>query len=250
MNLDRSYSGQTANKTGRSGDPILGVVWHETASPNPDNPHGTLKFNLAASVGSSYHYLIARDGTVFEYLDPAAWIAWHAGKKNRFQSSELVLGGTRYVGMGVNRVTIGIELDGKADGTPATAAQLASAVELARSFVAAWNIPLDRSRHFTHKELTTLGYRSDPRCVDLDALLLLARRTEPVYSRAYRVTSSPALLRSAPERQAANIVDRLDAGVEFRSDGITFGETVDGSDEWLHTADQRGFIHSSIVERV
>jgi N-acetylmuramoyl-L-alanine amidase len=165
--LDTSYLNRTPNKSTRqAGSTWLFVVWHETASPNPENPHGTLKYNLSATVQSSYHYLIARDGTIFHYVDERYHVAWHAGV------GEYTLG-TRITDL--NGRSIGVELDGKNDGTPATPTQLTSAGKLAAFFKDAYGIALSSAYHVTHAAVALpKGRKVDPKCATIAQILQAA----------------------------------------------------------------------------
>lgn len=159
------YLNRSPNKNNRRSSAIYcAVLWHETASPNPDNPRGTLNFNLSRDVGSSYHYLIARTGDIFAYVDPIAYTAWHAGK------STLVVDGATYKDFAVSEATIGIEIDGRNNGESLTAYQLDSAARLALFCEEAFGIPLDREHHVTHAQVAP-GRKTDPKCTTPEAIL-------------------------------------------------------------------------------
>lgn len=167
--FDDSYLNKTTNKWPRDpGERIEFVVDHETASPNADDPHGTLNYNLAASVQSSYNYLIARDGTIFHYIDEKKYIAYHAGVASHARG---------YAGWYVNVHSIGVEIDGPNDGTPITQAQTDALVALKLYFLDEYGIPLDRSYHLGHKEVAP-GYKSDPKCCSLDLVIQLTQEAD------------------------------------------------------------------------
>lgn len=190
MQFDDTYLNQTVNKTARGqGFRPEFIVYHETASPNPNNPHGTLKYNLARSVGSSYHYLIARNGTIYRYLDESLYIAWHAGKNSRWRG---------YAGADVNTFSIGIELDGANNGTPITAAQRASTVDLVIWLCTRYGIPLLPEFHPRHSQVAP-GYKSDPRGADpveilADVRARMATAAPPPKGMPYGVEVHPRLL--------------------------------------------------------
>lgn len=166
VNVD--WLNRTANKWPRGTNPMPSfVVWHETASPNPDNSAGTLNFNLPAAIQSSYHYLIGRDGTIYWYIDEQAWIAYHAGLHSAARG---------YIEWGVNVNSIGIELDGRNDGTPITPAQRDAAVKLLLYFRDEYRIPLQRAYHIAHKEAAP-GYKIDPKGYSVDTLLQIANQS-------------------------------------------------------------------------
>src|SRR5215216_295287 len=138
MQTDTSYLNRTPNKTPRTGQTIEFVVWHETASPNPQNPRGTLDYNLRPDVKSSYHYLIAVDGTIYCYVDPRAYIAWHAGKHSDARG---------YHEWDVNVHSIGVEIDQDNSGKPITVAQRSAAADLMLQLQRDFNIPLTEACH-------------------------------------------------------------------------------------------------------
>lgn len=252
FNMD--YIDETPNKTPRqaSQNKIKGIVWHETASNNPDNPIGTLEYNKKPEAQSSYNYLVARDGTIYFYVDESMYIAWHAGKKNKWEHSEITFpDGSYYRGLDVNAVTIGIELDGRNNGEPSTKAQYDSAVYLGIYLCDKWGIPATREYHFTHAELTTQNYKSDPRCVNLDELVEDIRNRivyeSPVigFNMGYAMLLITATVRSGPSRNYPTL-DYRKHGTPKKIVLAMRGERVSGSDVW-YLLDGIGFVHSSGV---
>lgn len=243
------YLNRTANKTpGRP--PWLGVICHETQSPNPDNPHGTLNYNLDPDVGSSYHDLIGRDGVRYRYLDAEQWIAWHAGV-----NTLIWVDGEQYAGGEVNYGFIGIELDGACDGTPATEAQLATMAALLNEYGAAYGFPCDAQHLIMHSQAVAAvdpDYRSDARCTTIDELVQLCH-AQPIsldtYERRYRVRYDRSVVRQGPGR-AFPIVGYVDSGREFSADSIKFGEPIDSDDRWIHGLSGIGFISATAVELI
>lgn len=171
MGFDTSYLNRTANKWPRTGgtQQIELVVWHETASPSPDNPKGTLNYNLPKAIQSSYNYLIARNGTIYHYIDERLWISYHAGLHSAARG---------YIEWQVNVRSLGVELDGRNDGTPITAAQRDAAIQLMIYFRNSYGIPIEREYHLHHKEVAP-GYKSDPRGYSATTLVDLARKQAP-----------------------------------------------------------------------
>lgn len=164
--FDNRYLNRTANKTARgAGQTIEFVVWHETASPSPDNPLGTLEYNLSSAVQSSYNFLVARDGTIFHYVDERSWITWHAGVSSSARG---------YEGWLVNVHSIGVEVDGPNNGTPITPKQRDAITALILFFRDALGIPIDRAHHLGHKEVAP-GYKSDPQAYSVDRIVELAQ---------------------------------------------------------------------------
>ena len=161
MLFNCDYLNRTPNKTARqAGEPLPDhAVWHETESPNPDNPAGTLKYNLLPTVQSSYNILIARDGTAYLYVDGRFYVAWHAGNSRLGVWSNYQ----------VNVRCWGIEVDGKGDGTPPTEAQWATMIAVAQ-WLQRQGVPLDRAHHHAHKEIAP-GRKRDPEGYTVDELI-------------------------------------------------------------------------------
>lgn len=241
------------NKTANKSDgcpPWRGIIVHETASPNPDNPAGTLNYNLAASVGSSYHDLIGRDGVRYRYLDPEQYVAWHAGVNTR-----IWVDGQQYDGGEVNAWFLGIELDGACDGTPATPAQLATTAEVLNEYGQRYVFLPDAEHLIMHAkavEPIDPDYRSDARCTTIAELVDLCA-AGPVdltsYERRYRVRYNRSIVRQGPARSFP-IVGYVDAGREFLADSLKFGEPIEGDDRWIHASSGAGFISRTAVERL
>lgn len=250
MQTNSEYLNLTANKSPGS-PPWHFFIIHETQSPNPDNPDGTLSYNLDPDVGSSYHDLIGRDGVQYRYLDPEQYVAWHAGVNTR-----VWVDGVQYDGGGVNSFGIGIELDGACDGTPATHAQLATMAELLNEYGRAYGIPRDAEHLIMHAQACAAidpDYRSDARCTTIAELVALCETPAPPlladYGRIYRVRYNASTVRQGPGRQFP-IVGSVDAGVQFLADSLSFGEPIDGDDRWVHAASGIGFISHTAVERI
>ncbi len=136
---------------------------HETASPNPNNSPATLDYLLGPNVQASCNYLVGRDGTIYEYLDPKLYVAWHAGINTNMKG---------YTLGDVNVHSIGIEVDGLCDGTPVTTVQFAALLELVLYLHDTFNIPIDTNHVFTHVGICTVpGYRTDPKGYSLTQVL-------------------------------------------------------------------------------
>jgi hypothetical protein len=240
---------KTANKSpGRP--PWGGCIIHETQSPNPDNPAGTLNWNLDPDVGSSYHDLIGRDGVRYRYLDPELWIAWHAGVNTQIWVDGVLLAGGE-----VNAYMLGIELDGACDGTPATEAQLATMAELLNEYGDRYGFQCDAGHLIMHSQAVAAidpSYRSDARCTTIAELVSLCH-AQPIsldsYERRYRVRYDRSVVRTGPGREFP-VVGYADANREFLADSIKFGEPIDGDDRWLHASSGVGFISATAVERI
>lgn len=132
----------------RKGQPIQLCVVHATAGTNS---LGWLKQN---PLGVSAHYLIAKDGTVYVMV-PWDYAAGHAGY------SCIDINGKRYdqyQKIGVNEISIGIEIENKNDGKdPYPQAQLDAAREIIALIRSAFPDILMRFHH----EIDTNG-KTDP----------------------------------------------------------------------------------------
>lgn len=240
---------RTANKSPGS-PPWSGVIVHETASPNPTNPAGTLDYNLPASVGSSYHDLIGRDGVRYAYLDPDLYVAWHAGVNTR-----IWVDGMQLDGGDVNSMMLGIELDGACDGTPATAPQLATMAQLLTEYGDRYRFTLDADHLIMHSAACAPidpTYRSDARCTTIAELVELCAAGDvdlTGYDRRYRVRYDRSVVRQGPARSYP-IVGYVDAGREFLADSLKFGERINGDDRWIHASSGVGFISHTAVARM
>jgi hypothetical protein len=116
------------SKSPRTSPPQLMVIHHTMTS----SPQQTLNsWPPRGSRVASTNYEIDTDGTIFEYLDPAKWIAWHAGSKTSRTAS------------GINGLSIGIDLTGNFREIPEeSSAQIRSLVSLVNALSGQFGIPL------------------------------------------------------------------------------------------------------------
>lgn len=134
------------NTTPRYGVDIDTIVLHHTAS---NDTAGDLATLTSPNSGVSAHYLIGRDGTIFQ-LVPDELQAWHAGESQlRGEPS-------------VNPRSIGIEITNDGSGsTPFTDAQYAALRKLVPHLVAAYDVPIENI--VGHKDVAVpVGRKSDP----------------------------------------------------------------------------------------
>lgn len=254
MQIDHSYQDATVNKTARvPGERYVGRLWHETANGS-GNPYSTLEWNLSASVGSSYAFLIARDGTVFQYVSYDEYTAWHAG------DAAWTVDGTLYIDWALNVATIGIELDGPNDGTPCTAAQIDAAALLAIFLRDELGIDLSGHYDVTHATVAEPhGRKSDPRGATISQILTRAHEfasepaeDEPCVAWWRVITLDGANVREAPTRSSPIALGGtavVPYGDVVQSDMITYGEPIGGDAAWLHGTSAIGFIHRSCLQR-
>lgn len=170
---NENWVDRTANKDGRDpADMPLGILLHETASPDPSSSPATLKYNLSPLVRSSYHVLVGRDGVAWSYLTSAKYIAWHAGKGSWTLPSGRVL-----VDYDLNRFLVGVEADGANDGTPLTSAQIQTLALLCIMYANRYGFPLLEGYITEHRKVALPpGRKSDPRGVTAAAVVLKAHQ--------------------------------------------------------------------------
>jgi len=109
------------------GKPITAVVLHDTGGKTAE---GSLTWFENPESKVSAHFVIDRDGTVFQCVDVAR-ASWHAGSS--------VLHGEA----NVNSFSVGIELVDESDD-PYPAPQLAAAEDLVATLIQHYAIPLHR----------------------------------------------------------------------------------------------------------
>lgn len=108
---------------------------------------GTLSWLANPKSKVSYHYLVGRDGTIYQIVDEAQK-AWHAGV-SEFQGVKLC-----------NNYSIGCAFANRNDGEPYTPAALASMAELCRDIMAR-HPAITKDRITTHY-IVSPGRKSDP----------------------------------------------------------------------------------------
>lgn len=132
------------------------VVIHHTGS---DTAERALRVLSDPALAVSAHYLVARDGLIYQLVDERAR-AWHAGKSRWGAVSD------------VNSASLGIELDNDGD-EPFPAVQIAALIGLLDDIKRRHGIPtanfvghsdvaprrkVDPSRHFPWRELALRGF--------------------------------------------------------------------------------------------
>jgi hypothetical protein len=252
VKVDHSYANATVNKSPRgAGLPYRGRCWHETANGS-GNPYSTLEWNLTKQAGSSYNFLIARDGTIFEYVDYDTYTAWHAGQ------ALWTIDNVTYTD--VNGVTIGIELDGPNDGTPCTAIQIDAAALLAIYLRDDLGIDLSGKYDVTHKHVAQPpGRKTDPMGATIVQILNRAHELasqpqmdEPCVGWWRVITSDGANVREQPTTSSPVALGGaavIPFGETFQSDVITYGQPIGGDTAWIHHAAGIGFVHRSCLTR-
>lgn len=139
--------------SGRNGKKIIAIVNHQTAGQCP----GSLNWLCNAAAKASAHYLIFRDGTVYQLVHDAD-TAWHAGGVNKPSW-------TLYDGTNPNRYTIGIEHECYpavgGDGN-LTEQQYQATLELHRSLISQYGIAIDRNHIIGHYQIDSVNRPNCP----------------------------------------------------------------------------------------
>lgn len=174
-----SYLDKTQNCEDRADYTTQGyacVVWHGTGG-NPDNPEGTLRYNLIRDgKRGSYHVLIDQWGVVWAYLTSQTRVAWHAGVRSTWTlpawngPKSVVRKDTTLSGHALNIWAIGIEVDEWNQGYPIPPRQLDACAVVAINYRDRYGIPLLYPYHTTHK-LVAPVYKHDPTCVGVEQIL-------------------------------------------------------------------------------
>lgn len=237
--LNTSYLNRTFNKTIRR-LPFYDyefIVWHETANSSGDE-HQTLRYNLKQSVQTSYNYLIARNGTIYHYVDEVNYVSWHAGVKSSW------LGRNNY---DVNFYSIGVEFDGANDGTPITNDQGKSAIWLINYLCSKYpKLNKTLQQNPEHYQVAP-SHKTDSKGCDMYLLLTAAQCTEN--DTMYKVLADDSNVRSSANRKS-KITTKLKKGDIILSERTKLGENVYNNEVWVELKDKTGFIHSSLVEIV
>jgi N-acetyl-anhydromuramyl-L-alanine amidase AmpD len=135
-------------RSGRSGNSIIGICSHQTAGQFP----GCLNWLCNSQVQASAHYVISRDGQIFQTVKDED-TAWHAGAVNNPNWS-------LYDGTNPNKVLIGIEHECYpsvgGDGN-LTDIQYEATLWLHKQLIKKWNIPVDRDHLIGHYQIDSVN---------------------------------------------------------------------------------------------
>lgn len=169
---------------GRDGYAVLGVVIHVTEG----SEESAVSWFRSATSGVSAHYLVAKDGTVRQFVAESD-SANHCGVVDR-PTAKLVLA---HAATNPNRFLLGIEHEGMGD-VDLTAAQRTASVALVRDVCRRHGIPIDRDHILRHHEIR-FG-KTCPGAIDVELLVAQAKWAE--------VTGAPptALSTDAPRPMA------------------------------------------------
>ncbi|MEN6326685.1 MAG: N-acetylmuramoyl-L-alanine amidase [Syntrophomonas sp.] len=134
---------------GRKGRRIIAIVNHITAGLMP----GTLSWLRNPAAKASAHYLISKNGEVFQLVKDED-TAWHAGIVNQ---PDWAL----YDGSNPNYYTLGIEHEALA-GEGLTEKQYQASLWLHRQLLKKWGIKLDRDHIIGHYRIDSINRKNDP----------------------------------------------------------------------------------------
>lgn len=202
------------------------IVLHSTNNKRATTFASECDFLLDASAVSA-HFLVSKVGTIVQFLDPARFVAWHAGNAK-----------TPWL----NAFSIGIELHVSVGERPTTA-QLDAAGVLCGDLMKRFAIPPALLE--THRAIALpKGRKSDPEGFnDAD----FAAWRAGLGLRTYRVRVACAALSSNDLAVAALAPTPADPklyrpGDLFVADDVTHG--------MAHAADERGFVPVAYLERL
>jgi N-acetylmuramoyl-L-alanine amidase len=205
------------------------VVMHATAGTN------SLGWLRSPVSRVSSHYLIARDGTIYQLVQEDQ-MAWHAGVS--------FWRGRSYM----NAYSIGIEMENLNNGVqPYPQAQFQAAVELVRDICARRTIPPDREHIVTHADIAPRR-KNDPRNFNMEAFRAAVASTPNADSGVYYVVPQRVNIRQGPETRFP-VAGTLERGQQVYVDEVITGEMVAGENRWAHLADGRGFVWLRLLRR-
>jgi len=135
--------------TGRKGRQVIAIVNHITAGLMP----GTLSWLQNTAAQASAHYLVAKDGVIYQLVEDEN-TAWHAGIVN---NPDWAL----YDGSNPNYYTIGIEHE-CLEGGGLTEEQYQSTLWLHKLLINKWSIAVDTDHIIGHYRLDSVNRANDP----------------------------------------------------------------------------------------
>ena len=133
-------------------------VWHATAG---GTARSSAEWIARPNSGAGYHFLIERDGSVIAST-PLGRTAYHAG----VSAWPVPARGVPSRGS-VNGRSVGVAFANRNDGEPVTAAQIASARDLARLLSARYPALKSPAAHIRHRDCAP-GRKTDPLPTALD----------------------------------------------------------------------------------
>lgn len=230
---------------------IRSIIDHTTNGKTGSSLHDEATY-IANSLDISSHYLIGKRGEIIEFLDPALYIAYHAGcvKSTTFS----------------NIFAIGIEMHNNPKEGLCTHLQREALDWLVRTLIPRFSIKepnIETHRAVAifcpgEKNAGKLGRKIDPSGFP-DSMFYTWRTSLYTHTNeiVYKVVSSIVNIRSSPQVNSNNIVGQLTFGDIFTSAAIKIdekGQTINGKNTWAHvthgvhngiSVDGLGFVHTS-----
>lgn len=134
------------NHSARGAD-IRAIVIHADAATNAA---GTISWIQSPMSGVSYHYLVDRDGTVYQFVEDERK-GWHAGRSAWEDVTD------------VNPVSLGVSFSNDQQGEAFTEEALAAGAELCAQLCKTYHIPIDATHLTTHAAVARPpGRKTDP----------------------------------------------------------------------------------------
>jgi N-acetyl-anhydromuramyl-L-alanine amidase AmpD len=206
----------------------------------------------------SAHFLVRRDGHVYQYLDTRD-SSWAQGIRPPLgpKLSEHTPGwARRRILSGESPNDFVVSVENEAAGTKARPQPLTRAQLEANKAIAAWacaehDIPPDRAHIVGHYQLNLQNRRHCPwgnagALYPFDAVIAAVRGPRPAPGWR-RVGVDAAHIRREPDRDSAP-VGSLARGDVVECDAVRAGEPVDGEPWWLRLEDGRGWVHAGLLE--
>ncbi len=205
----------------------------------------------------SSHYLIGKDGRIAQFLNPAKYIAYHAG----------CVISTAYS----NPYSIGIEIHNTPTEGHITIYQQESLTWLVELLMQQFNIP--RSNIETHRYVAVFckghnlagkkGRKIDPSGFPDNEFYAWRNTLNVANYMTFKVMQPKGVnIRQSPQVNDYNVAGTLEYNDVFTSDAIKLdelGQTINGSNKWAHIlkgmsngkpVDQLGFVHLSNLEEL
>jgi N-acetyl-anhydromuramyl-L-alanine amidase AmpD len=205
------------------------MIIHSTNGATGSSFTGEAKYLMDNDRGVSAHYLVGKNGQIAEIVPPEH-LAIHSGSTKAGYS---------------NTQSIGIECH-HAKGENWTAAQFSALTELVRFLMERFHIP--KANIETHRAVALpLGRKEDPSDWSNEQFY---KWRDSLTTLTYRVLSDQTKIYEGPGLNypvALNGGAIMNTGATFKSDGVTKGQVINGSNSWIHRADGIGFVHSSLV---
>jgi len=203
--------------------PYKTFVVHTTNGAQGSKSQAELNF-LVKSVNVSAHFLIGKDGTIYQILDPANYVAWHAGEVSKDIYN--------------NFNSIGVEVHYTPKEIYWTGEMLAGLTRLARIY--------SNLERVTHRFIARpVGRKIDPSGMTDSQFLSWSKLLNEPY-RTARLTKNTNV-RSVPKFENNIITVYPENTTVVVSRDPVIGDVYNESNLWYY-CNWLGYIHSSLVE--